>query len=128
MKNRKILIIDDDQYIRLLLQYLLERSYDIEVRENGHEALLYLQEGNIPDMIISDLDMRVMTGNAFLDNIKQSSFFNSIPLIVLSAKENSLERIECLKKGADDYMMKPFNPEELKIRMSNIFQRMNLAR
>ncbi|NQY11187.1 MAG: response regulator transcription factor [Flavobacteriales bacterium] len=128
MKNRKILIIDDDQYIRLLLQYLLERSYDIEVRENGHEALLYLQEGNIPDMIISDLDMPVMTGNAFLDNIKQSSFFNSIPLIVLSAKENSLERIECLKKGADDYMMKPFNPEELKIRMSNIFQRMNLAR
>ena len=70
MKNRKILIIDDDQYIRLLLQYLLERSYDIEVRANGQEALMYLQEGNIPDMIISDLDMPVMTGNVFLDNIK----------------------------------------------------------
>ena len=122
--NKKILAVDDDQSIRMLLEHLLKENYQVESKEDGHDALLYMQEGNIPDMIISDLTMPKMNGMEFIDNVRSSNFFHDIPLIVLSAKENSKERIECLRRGADDYLVKPFNPEELKLRISNIFKRM----
>jgi DNA-binding response OmpR family regulator len=109
----------------LLLDHLFKKSYDTKIKENGYDALLYLQAGNIPDMIISDLTMPKMDGYDFLANIRQSIFFNMIPLIILSAKENSMDRIQCLKKGADDFILKPFNPEELTVRVSNIFKRLN---
>ena len=128
MANKKILVIDDDSSIRMLLNHLLKKNYDIKMKENGYDALLYLQEGNIPDMIISDLSMPKMNGYDFLENIRASNFFNNIPLIILSAKENSSERINCLRKGADDYMVKPFNPEELRIRVTNIFKRVKKIR
>ncbi|MBL4593129.1 MAG: response regulator [Flavobacteriales bacterium] len=123
MANKKILVIDDDSSIRMLLNHLLKKDYSIKLKENGYDALLYLQEGNVPDMIISDLSMPKMNGYDFLKNIRASNFFNNIPLIVLSANENSSERINCLRKGADDYMVKPFNPEELRIRVANLFKR-----
>ena len=122
--NKKILAVDDDPSIRMLLEHLLKDNYEVESKEDGYDALLYMQEGNVPDMIISDLTMPKMNGMEFIDNVRCSNFFNDIPLIVLSAKENSKERIECLRRGADDYLVKPFNPEELKLRISNIFQRM----
>ncbi len=123
MKTKTILVIEDDPSIRFLLDHILVDDYTIELKENGHDALVHLQKGNIPDLIISDLSMPKMDGHDFMNNIKSSSFFNKIPLIVLSATENSTERIDCLRKGADDYMVKPFNPEELQIRVANIFNR-----
>ena len=123
MKTKTILVIEDDPSIRYLLDHILLDDYTVELKENGHDALSYMQEGNIPDMIISDLSMPKMDGYDFMANIKGSSFFNKIPLIVLSAVESSSERIDCLRKGADDYMIKPFNPEELQIRVANIFNR-----
>jgi DNA-binding response OmpR family regulator len=123
--DKKILIIDDDPHIRMLLDHLFKNNYATNIKENGYDALLYLQEGNIPDMIISDLSMPKMDGYDFLANIRESNFFNTIPFIILSARENSIDRIECLKKGADDFILKPFNPEELKVRVSNLFKRLN---
>lgn len=125
MKTKTILVIEDDPSIRFLLDHILVDHYTIELKENGHDALVHLQKGNIPDLIISDLSMPKMDGHDFMTNIKASSFFNKIPLIVLSATENSTERIDCLRKGADDYLVKPFNPEELQIRVANIFNRIN---
>lgn len=123
MKKKSILVIEDDPSIRFLLDHILLGEYEVELKDNGFDALVYLQNGNIPDLIISDLSMPKMSGYDFMDNIKTSSFFNNIPLIVLSAVENSSEKISCLKKGADDYLVKPFNPEELQIRVSNILKR-----
>jgi DNA-binding response OmpR family regulator len=123
MKNHKILIIDDDTSIRYLLNHLLADEYETEIVENGFDALAMMQNGNIPDLIISDLSMPKMDGNDFISNIKTSSFFNQIPVIVLSANDSSSERINCLKKGAHDFLVKPFNPEELLIRVKNILSR-----
>tara|TARA_B100000809_G_C15140488_1_gene533003 strand:+ start:8796 stop:9179 length:384 start_codon:yes stop_codon:yes gene_type:complete len=122
--NKKILAVDDDESIRMLLEHLLKDHYDVQSKEDGYDALLYMQEGNVPDLIISDLTMPKMNGMDFIDNVRASSFFKNIPLIVLSAKENSNERIECLRRGADDYLVKPFNPEELQLRIASIFKRM----
>ena len=123
--KKKILVIDDDESIRFILKHVLHKDYEIVCEENGCEGLIYLQKGNIPDLIILDLIMPEMNGVDFIKNIKQSNYFNSIPIIVLSAKENSKEKIECFKLGADDYIIKPFNPEELKLRTLNLLKRTN---
>ena len=123
MKNHKILIVEDDNSIRLLLNHLLSDEHQTQTVENGFDALATMQQGNIPDLIISDLSMPKMDGNDFISNIKTSSFFNQIPIIILSASDKSSERINCLKKGVNDFLVKPFNPEELLIRVKNILLR-----
>jgi DNA-binding response OmpR family regulator len=122
MKNKKLLIIDDDPSIRFILQSILKNDYETEIKENAYEALVYMQEGNIPDAIISDITMPKLSGQDFLEIVKSSYYFKNIPFIFLSGKEDSQERVECLKKGADDYLLKPFNPEELLIRIFKLFK------
>jgi DNA-binding response OmpR family regulator len=67
--------------------------------------------------------MPEMDGFEFIKHIRASGFFKEIPLIVLSSYENSSTRINCLRLGADDYMVKPFNPEELEARVENMVKR-----
>lgn len=119
--KKKILIIEDDSSTRLLLAHILQDDYEISISNNGYEAMVSLEEGKIPDLIISDLSMPKMNGHDFIEMVKESGFFKTIPLIVLSATESSSERIKCLKQGASDYLVKPFNPEELMLRLENIF-------
>ena len=125
--KRTIMIIDDDQSIRMLLEHFLSNEYTIVTQEDGTDALAYMQKGNIPDLIVSDLGMPKMSGFDFITNIRMSTFFKDIPLIVLSGHENSEEKIKSLRLGADDYLVKPFNPEELKLRIESIFRRIECA-
>ena len=82
-----------------------------------------MHEGHIPDLIISDVYMPEMNGNQFIQHLKSSSMFSSIPIIVLSSMENSGDRIKLLENGADDFILKPFNPQELKIRVRNTLRK-----
>jgi DNA-binding response OmpR family regulator len=79
---------------------------------NGLDALLWLDD-NIPDLIISDIQMEKMDGYEFLTKLRQRGFTKHTPCIMLSGKSESKERIKCYKLGAQDYLTKPFNPEEL---------------
>ncbi len=77
----------------------------------------------MPDLIVADIQMPNMNGNDFIKNIRASGFFKEIPLIMLSGIESSQEKVKCLKLGANDYMVKPFNPEELSIRIELLLAR-----
>lgn len=120
---KKVLMIEDKPTISDLVVQFLKGKYDVEVRANGLEGMGWLEEGNIPDMILTDLQMPVMDGFEVIKHVKDSGFFADIPIIVLSSKDSSKDRIECLKLGAEDYLMKPFNPEELLIRMDKLLKR-----
>ncbi|MEO1051202.1 MAG: response regulator [Bacteroidota bacterium] len=124
MKKRKILVAEDDRGIRMILEHFLTKEFEVITKVDGVEALNWLQAGNIPDLIIADIMMPNLDGYDILQNIRTSGFFRNIPVIMLSGLEDSKERIKCLKMGADDYLVKPFNPEELKLRIENIFRRM----
>ena len=80
----------------------------------------WLNEGNIPDLIISDIRMPLMTGDEFLRYMKNNELFKSIPIVMLSSEESTTERIRLLEEGAEDYILKPFNPLELKVRIKKI--------
>ncbi|MDP5230573.1 MAG: response regulator transcription factor [Cellulophaga sp.] len=116
----KLLIIEDKKTLSDLLAHFLGQKFETTTKENGFEALSWMQQSNIPDLIITDLEMPKMGGLEFIKKIKESGYFSEIPIIVLSCRDSSKDRIESLKAGASDYIVKPFNPEELLIRIENI--------
>lgn len=120
---KKILVVDDSPSISNLIVRFLNKKYIVETKENGLEALIWIQQGNIPDLLITDWQMPKMDGVELIKRLKESGYFRDIPIIVLSSKDSSADRVLCLKLGAEDYIVKPFNPEELLIRIEKTLQR-----
>lgn len=118
--QKNILIVDDDLSIRTLLEHFVGMHHHVKSFDGGMQALVWMQQGNIPDLIIADLMMPDLDGFSFLSNVRSSAFFRHIPVVMLSGMENSKEKIKSLKLGANDYMVKPFNPEELIMRVNNL--------
>lgn len=118
----KILVVDDKHTLSDLLAQFLGQKHHVVTKANGLEAIQWLQEGDIPDLIISDLEMPELDGYELISKVRSSGFFSDIPIMVLSCRDSSADRIKCLKLGANDFMVKPFNPEELSIRIDNILQ------
>jgi len=111
--HKRLLLIDDDPNLILLVKDYLEfRGYEVVTAENGREALEIL-ELDIPDMIICDVMMPEMDGYTFVEQVRQTERTSWIPVLFLSAKGQSADRVKGLNKGADVYMVKPFEPEEL---------------
>lgn len=111
--SKKLLLIDDDPNLILLVKDYLEfRGYDVMTAENGREALEVL-DNKVPDMIICDVMMPEMDGYSLVKHIRQEPRTNTIPVLFLSAKGQSQDRVKGLNEGADVYMVKPFEPEEL---------------
>lgn len=111
--QKRLLLIDDDPNLILLVRDYLEfRGYEVITAENGREALEILED-DIPDMIICDVMMPEMDGYTLVENIRENPRISWIPVLFLSAKGQSQDRVKGLNKGADVYMVKPFEPEEL---------------
>lgn len=111
--HKRLLLIDDDPNLILLVKDYLEfRGYEVITAENGQEALEVLQK-ETPDMIICDVMMPQMDGYTFVEHVRKDSRTSWIPVLFLSAKGQSQDRVKGLNTGADVYMVKPFEPEEL---------------
>ncbi len=121
--KKKILIIDDELSIRILLENFLRKNYDVIAKNDGMEGLKWMEEGNIPDLVVADIQMPNLDGYEFIKNVRASGYYKDIPLIMLSGIESSNEKVKCLKLGANDYIVKPFNPEELEIRIQLLISR-----
>jgi DNA-binding response OmpR family regulator len=119
--KKKILVVDDEQTTCVLLENFLSTDYQVVTRNSGIEALAWL-ENNLPDLIISDIQMPKMNGFEFLKEVRLIGFTKHTPVIMLSGRTESKERIKCYQLGAQDYLTKPFNPEELKeVTRKNLF-------
>ncbi|MFD0750373.1 response regulator transcription factor [Mucilaginibacter calamicampi] len=119
----KILIVEDDLYMQAILKEFLSATYEIVISQDGMEALAFMQSGNVPDLIISDLNTPKLNGLELITQVKVSDFFKSIPIIILSGEDSSEKRIKCLDSGADDFIVKPFNPAELEARIRVVLRR-----
>jgi DNA-binding NarL/FixJ family response regulator len=111
--KKKLLLVDDDPNLVLLVKDYLEfRGYEVMAANNGREALDSLEK-NVPDMIICDVMMPEVDGYGFVADLRKRQDIGWIPVLFLSAKGQSQDRIKGLNLGADVYMVKPFEPEEL---------------
>jgi len=112
-QSKQVLLVDDDPNLILLVQDYLEfQGYKVKTANNGKEALIVLEQF-IPDVIICDVMMPEMDGYTLIEHLRNNYNFNWIPIIFLSAKGRTEDRIKGLQKGADVYLIKPFEPEEL---------------
>lgn len=123
MNKKTLLALDDELSILKILDFYFGKTFNVISKTNGISALEWMQQGQLPDVIIADVNMPDMNGMEFIAQIRNSGFFKDIPLIMLSGNEGTADKIKCLKAGADDYLVKPFNPEELEARIANILRR-----
>lgn len=109
-----ILIVEDNDDINSMIKnYLMKSGYDCDQAFSGTEALMYFKM-NIYDLVILDLMLPGMSGESLLNHIRQIS---DLPVIVLTAKDTLDSKVEVLGAGADDYLCKPFELEELLARI-----------
>lgn len=120
--KKLLLIVDDDLSILKLLNFILSKDYDIVVKTNGFDALDWLENGNMPTLIISDLAMPTFDGQAFVKNVKISGFYKDIPVVLLSAAHDLDNQVSQMPFKVDAYLQKPFNPTVLKSEISKILQ------
>ncbi len=120
-KKPAILFVEDSPDVRSYVYDLLKDDYKVLLAENGKEGI-ELALKNIPDLIISDLMMPGMDGIEFCKKIKNDWQTSHIPFILLTAKVTGESKIEGLETGADDYLTKPFNYDELAARIKNLIE------
>ncbi|MBD3263653.1 MAG: response regulator [Candidatus Omnitrophica bacterium] len=121
--SKKILIIEDDKNISRLVKYNLEREgFNCICAYDGEEALEVLDRQS-PDLIILDIMLPTIDGFEVCRQIKQDRRHSCIPIIVLSAKGEEIDRVVGFELGADDYVTKPFSSRELALRVKAVLKR-----
>ncbi len=122
--NSKILVVDDERAIADIIKFNLEKEgYIIETAYNGEEALEKVKDIN-PDLLILDVMMPKKDGFEVLKEVRESS---SIPVLMLTAKEEEVDKVLGLELGADDYITKPFSMRELVARVKSNLRRVEFA-
>lgn len=121
--NERILVAEDQPHIRALIQYKLRNSgYQVVAVEDGEAALKSARESK-PDLILLDVMMPLMTGFEVLAALKQSEETRQIPVLLVTAQSSETEVLRGLELGADDYITKPFSPNELAARVKTVLLR-----
>lgn len=116
----KVLIIEDDKILSKTIEQCICAKYDVDRAFDGEEGVMYA-ENNIYDVIILDLMIPVMDGYEVLSNLRSKKIYT--PVLILTAKDSLNDKLKGFKLGADDYMVKPFNREELLARIDAIIRR-----
>ena len=119
----RILIVDDDPDILRLVSYnLIQAGFKVITAGTGRNALKAV-EGQPPDLIILDLMLPDIDGMEVCRTLRQRDTSRRIPIIMLTARGEEIDRVIGFELGADDYVMKPFSPRELVLRVKSIFRR-----
>ncbi|HSU13720.1 response regulator transcription factor [Longimicrobium sp.] len=127
MANAHILVVDDEPDISALVAYHLAReSYRVRTASSGPEAIR-AAEVERPDLVILDLMLPGMSGLQVLEELRRRPETQEIPVILLTARREEQDRITGLKLGADDYVAKPFSPQELILRVGAVLRRVQQA-
>ncbi len=123
-KQRKLLLVDDEPGVRESVQAYLEdnEEFVVKVASNATEAWEMLQK-EIPDLIVSDVMMPKVNGYQFLQQIREDPRFQSLPVVLLTARGMTSDRILGHKAGCDAYLAKPFDPDELEAIVKNLLER-----
>ena len=118
--NNKILVADDEKEIRDLLEiYLLNEGYKVVKAKDGQEALDIIENEDV-DLLVLDIMMPKVNGIEVCKKVRQNK---NMPILMLSAKSEDMDKIQGLMTGADDYMTKPFNPLEFTVRVKALLRR-----
>ncbi len=122
----RILVADDDRVVRrIVVTKLSGLGYDVTDVEDGQEALELLEGGQVPNLLITDSLMPRMNGLQLVRALRQNSSpdLATLPIIMLTSRQGEQDIIEGLEAGVDDYVIKPFSPDELAARVRTVLWR-----
>ena len=120
-EKRTLLIVEDNPDMRYLLETILMATYTLIEAENGQQGIDRARE-MMPDLIVSDIMMPVMDGQEMLRQLRADINTSHIPVILLTAKSDDESQIDSMQNGADSYIVKPFNADLLKARITNLLE------
>lgn len=124
-----ILVVEDNPGLRAYIGLILAEQYRVVMAENGAVALQKLTSASTSvDLILSDLMMPVMDGYALLEKLKSDNATRHLPVIMLTARAEPADRLHALRIGVDDYLTKPFDEEELLVRIANLLKNQSVRR
>ncbi len=118
----RVLIIEDDKILSKTIEQCIISKYDVDRAFDGNEGIMYAKQ-DIYDVIILDLMMPIMNGYDVLNALRSDKIYT--PVLILTAKDTLEDKLRGFKSGADDYLVKPFNREELLARIDAIIRRTN---
>ena len=119
-KDYHILVIDDDHRLRKLLEkFFVSFDYRVSSAESAEEGQKLI-ESNQFDIVVLDIMLPGQSGLEYLETLKKE---HKLPVLLLTARGDPEDRIQGLERGADDYLSKPFEPQELVLRINNILQK-----
>jgi DNA-binding response OmpR family regulator len=124
--DTKILLADDDRIVRrIVVAKLSGLGYEVVEAEDGQEALRLLGEGGVPDLLITDSFMPRTSGLELVRSIRGSpnTDLAKLPIIMLTSRQGERDVVESLETGLDDYVTKPFSPDELAARVRMLLRR-----
>lgn len=116
----RILIVEDDKILAKTIEQCLASKYDVDHAYDGEEGILYGKQ-EIYDAIILDIMMPVLNGYDVLNQLRNEKIYT--PVLILTAKDGISDKVKGFRYGADDYMVKPFNREELLVRIEALIRR-----
>jgi DNA-binding NarL/FixJ family response regulator len=120
---KRLLVVDDDPGLLLAVSETLRaEAYDVKTARRGAEALIVVAQ-SLPDLIISDIRMPGMDGYQLVKNLRSNPRTRLVPIVFLTAKDETGDRIQGFRTGVDAYLTKPFEPEELVAIVAAILQR-----
>ncbi|HEV8044622.1 MAG TPA: response regulator transcription factor [Rubrobacter sp.] len=126
-----MLVADDDRVVRrIVIAKLYGLGYEVEEAEDGQEVLDLLESGVAPDLLITDNNMPRINGLQLIRRLRENEdpALALLPVIMLTARQSERDIIEGLETGLDDYMIKPFSPDELAARVQTVLWRANKKR
>lgn len=125
MSKKSILVIEDDMPLCWLLERILAKKFKVNIKHDSIEAMYWLTDGHIPDLIISDFNMPNFNGMDFLKFLKRSGVFNTIPVIMLSGLADEKVKEECKSFGVTHFVEKPFDPKKLETLVEDVLKNLD---
>ncbi|NES86508.1 MAG: response regulator transcription factor, partial [Moorea sp. SIO2B7] len=127
-EKEKLLLVDDEPGVRESVQAYLEdnEEFQVQVASNANEAWDLLQK-ETPDLVISDIMMPQVDGYQFLKKLREDPRFKALPVVFLTARGMTSDRIQGYQAGCDAYLSKPFDPEELEAIVKNLLERRSVT-
>lgn len=127
MKKANILIIEDHDAVRLLLGLTFKKQYHVVTKRDGIEGLAWLSAGNMPDLIMLDMQMPRLNGLDFLRQLRSTGLFAQIPVLLVSGNDDATENAQVFDLGIVDFVPKPFNPVSLRDKVTAILEKQQIT-
>lgn len=118
--KKTLFILEDNFAMGQFLQKYLQEHFDIVWKQTLPDSIKWIEKAKNASIIICDLNLADASGYDFINYVRSTEFYDTLPILVLSGNDTSADRIKALQSGVNDYVIKPFSPEELLLRLQNL--------